>query len=228
MRDINNKARFYQASTSELYGGVTQGLLNETTPFHPRSPYACAKAYGFYITQNYREAYGMFACNGILFNHESPRRGENFVTRKITLSMTRIKKGLQDKLTLGNLDAKRDWGYAGDYVKAMWLMLQAPQADDYVIATGENHSVREFVEKTAAILDIPLRWSGTGVNEKGIDRKTGKTIVDINPVYYRPSEVDHLLGDSSKAKKALGWQPEMSFDALVRTMVESDMALTNH
>jgi len=163
MRDINNKARFYQASTSELFGGVQKSLLNETTPFHPRSPYACAKAYGFYITQNYREAYDMFACNGILFNHESPRRGENFVTRKITLSMTRIKKGLHDKLTLGNLDAKRDWGFAGDYVKAMWLMLQATKADDYVIATGENHSVREFVEKTAQILEIELKWTGSGV-----------------------------------------------------------------
>jgi GDPmannose 4,6-dehydratase len=208
IRRLDLKTRFYQASSSELYGKVREVPQKETTPFHPRSPYAAAKAYAYYITQNYREAYGMFAVNGILFNHESPRRGETFVTRKITRAATRIKLGLQQKLYLGNLDAKRDWGYAGDYVEAMWLMLQADQPDDYVVATGETHSVREFLEKTFALLELDY-----------------KEHVEHDPRYERPAEVDLLLGDPSKAKKALGWQPRVSFDELTRMMVESDMVL---
>jgi GDPmannose 4,6-dehydratase len=208
MRRVELKARFYQASSSELYGKVHEVPQSERTPFHPRSPYAAAKAYAFYMTQNYREAYGMFAVNGILFNHESPRRGETFVTRKITRAATRIKLGLQDKLFLGNLEAKRDWGFAGDYVEAMWLMMQADVADDFVVATGETHSVREFVEKTFGLLDLDYR-----------------RYVEHDPRYERPAEVDLLLGDPTKAKKALGWEPKVGFDELVEMMVDADLEL---
>jgi GDPmannose 4,6-dehydratase len=217
--------RFYQASSSELYGKVVETPQRETTPFYPRSPYACAKAYAFYITLNYRESYNMFACNGILFNHESPRRGETFVTRKITRAAARIKLGLQDCLYLGNIDAKRDWGFAGDYVEGMWRMLQADRPDDYVIATGETHSVREFAELVFGRLDIPLVWKGTGVDEKGIDSRSGKTVIEIDPRYFRPAEVDLLLGDASKAKKELGWEPSTSFSALVDMMTDWDLNL---
>jgi GDPmannose 4,6-dehydratase len=208
MRRVGVKARFYQASSSELYGKVHEVPQSERTPFHPRSPYAAAKAYAYYITQNYREAYGMFAVNGILFNHESPRRGETFVTRKITRAATRIKLGLQEKLFLGNLEAKRDWGFAGDYAEAMWLMLQAEQPDDFVIATGETHSVREFLEKVFQLLDLDYR-----------------KYVEHDPRYDRPAEVDLLLGDASKAKEVLGWEPKVGFDQLVKMMVESDLDL---
>ncbi len=208
MRRIGLKTRYYQASSSELYGKVHEVPQTEKTPFHPRSPYAAAKAYAFYVTQNYREAYGMYAVNGILFNHESPRRGETFVTRKITRAATRIKLGLQKKLFLGNLEAKRDWGFAGDYVEAMWLMLQAERPDDFVIATGKTHSVREFLEKTFGILDLDYR-----------------EYVEHDPRYERPAEVDLLLGDATKARKMLGWQPKVSFDELVKMMVEADMRL---
>jgi GDPmannose 4,6-dehydratase len=217
--------RFYQASSSELYGKVVETPQRETTPFYPRSPYACAKAYAFYITLNYRESYNMFACNGILFNHESPRRGETFVTRKITRAAARIKLGLQDCLYLGNIDAKRDWGFAGDYVEGMWRMLQAERPDDYVIATGETHSVREFAELVFGRLDIPLVWKGAGVDEKGIDSRSGKTVIEIDPRYFRPAEVDLLLGDASKAKKELGWEPTTSFSALVDMMTDWDLNL---
>jgi GDPmannose 4,6-dehydratase len=217
--------RFYQASSSELYGKVVETPQRETTPFYPRSPYACAKAYAFYITLNYRESYNMFACNGILFNHESPRRGETFVTRKITRAAARIKLGLQDCLYLGNIDAKRDWGFAGDYVEGMWRMLQADRPDDYVIATGETHSVREFAELVFGRLDIPLVWKGAGVDEKGIDSRSGKTVIEIDPRYFRPAEVDLLLGDASKAKKELGWEPSTSFSALVDMMTDWDLNL---
>jgi GDPmannose 4,6-dehydratase len=208
VRDAGISTRFYQASSSELYGKVVETPQRETTPFHPRSPYAAAKAYAFYITQNYREAYGMFAVNGILFNHESPRRGETFVTRKITRALGRIKLGLQDKLYLGNLDAKRDWGFAGDYVEAMWLMLQVDRPDDYVVATGETHSVREFLELAAAHIGVALD-----------DR------VVVDPQYFRPAEVDLLLGDASKAHKELGWKPKVGFRELVQMMAEADVAL---
>jgi GDPmannose 4,6-dehydratase len=210
MRRIGLKARFYQASSSELYGKVHEVPQTERTPFHPRSPYAAAKAYAFYITQNYREAYDMFAVNGILFNHESPRRGETFVTRKISRAATRIKLGLQNKLYLGNLDAKRDWGFAGDYVEAMWFMMQAQQADDFVVATGETHSVREFVEKAFGLLDLDYR-----------------RYVEHDPRYERPAEVDLLLGDATKARNALRWSPKVGFDELVRMMVEADLELAN-
>ncbi len=208
MRRVGLKTRFYQASSSELYGKVHEVPQTENTPFHPRSPYAAAKAYAFYITQNYREAYGMYAVNGILFNHESPRRGETFVTRKITRAATRIKLGLQQKLFLGNVEAKRDWGFAGDYVEAMWLMLQAERPDDFVIATGETHSVREFLEKAFGMLDLDYR-----------------EYIEHDPRYDRPSEVDLLLGDAAKARKVLGWQPKVSFDGLVKMMVEADLRL---
>jgi len=208
MRRVELKAKFYQASSSELYGKVHEVPQKETTPFHPRSPYAAAKAYAFYITQNYREAYGMFAVNGILFNHESPRRGETFVTRKITRAATRIKLGLQKKLFLGNLEAKRDWGFAGDYVEAMWRMLQADVPDDFVIATGETYSVRQFLERTFGLLDLDYQEH-----------------VEHDPRYDRPAEVDLLLGDPSKAKRVLGWQPRVSFDQLVQMMVDADMKL---
>ena len=208
IREVGIKPKFYQASSSEMYGKVVETPQSETTPFHPRSPYACAKVFAYYATVNYREAYNMFACNGILFNHESERRGETFVTRKITRAATRIKLGLQQKLFLGNLDAKRDWGYAKDYVEAMWLMMQAESSDDYVIASGETHSVREFCEETFGYLD--LDW---------------KEYVEIDPWYYRPSEVDLLLGDSTKARKELGWEPKVGFRELARLMVDHDMIL---
>jgi len=220
---LEKTCKIYQASTSELYGKVQQVPQSETTPFYPRSPYGVAKIYAYWITKNYREAYGMFAVNGILFNHESERRGETFVTRKISLAATRIAKGVQSKLYLGNLDAKRDWGYAKDYVKCMWLMLQHDKPEDFVIATGEQHTVREFVEKAFEVLDIRITWEGTGANEKGIDSKTGKVIIEIDPKYYRPTEVETLLGDPTKARTVLGWDPkETSFDQLVKLMVESD------
>jgi len=225
IRETGLSTRFYQASSSELYGKVVETPQKETTPFYPRSPYACAKAYAFYITMNYRESYDMFACNGILFNHESPRRGETFVTRKITRAAARIKLGLQDCLYLGNLEAKRDWGFAGDYVEAMWLMLQADKPDDYVVATGETYSVRSFAELVCARLGMPLEWRGEGVNEEGIDRKTGKTVIRIDPRYFRPAEVDLLLGDPSKAKRDLGWTPKTSFSQLVEMMTDQDLAL---
>jgi len=223
IRETELKTRFYQASSSELYGKVVETPQTETTPFYPRSPYACAKAYAFYITQNYRESYGMYACNGILFNHESPRRGETFVTRKITRAAARIKLGLQDCLYLGNLDAKRDWGFAGDYVQAMWLMLQQEKADDYVIATGETYKVRTFAEMVFARLGISLQWQGSGIDETGIDAATGKTVIRIDSKYFRPAEVDLLLGDPSKAKRELGWVLNTSFEQLVNMMTDADL-----
>jgi GDPmannose 4,6-dehydratase len=222
---LQNRTRFYQASTSELYGLVREVPQKETTPFYPRSPYAAAKLYAYWITVNYREAYGLFACNGILFNHESPIRGETFVTRKITRGLARIKLGMQNRLYLGNLDAKRDWGHARDYVEMQWLMLQQDEPDDYVIATGEQHSVREFVELAACELGIQIRWQGTGIDEKGIDENTGRIIVEVDPRYFRPTEVHTLLGDPSKAKSKLGWQPKTSFSDLVKEMVREDFIL---
>ena len=218
-------ARFYQASTSELYGEVVETPQTETTPFHPRSPYAVAKLYGYWIVRNYRESYGMHASNGILFNHESERRGENFVTRKITLGLAAVKHGTRDRLSLGNLDAKRDWGHARDYVEAMWLMMQQEEPDDYVIATGETHSVREFVVAAAAAAGIEIEWSGEGTDEVGRDRATGKVVVDVDPRFYRPAEVDLLLGDPSKAKTKLDWEPKISFEALAEIMMNADLAL---
>jgi len=220
---LEKRARFYQASTSELYGKVRETPQKETTPFYPRSPYAAAKLYAYWITVNYREAYNMFACNGILFNHESPVRGETFVTRKITRAVARIRLGLQDNLYIGNLDASRDWGFAGDYIKAMWLMMQKETPDDYVIATGESHSVREFVEKAFQEVEITIEWKGSGVEETGLNSRTGKTLVRVDPRYFRPAEVDFLLGDASKAKKELGWEPTISFDELVKVMVREDL-----
>lgn len=225
IRETGLNAKFYQASSSELYGKVREVPQKETTPFYPRSPYACAKAYAFYITVNYRESYNMFTCNGILFNHESPRRGENFVTRKITRGATRNKLGLQSHLYLGNLDAKRDWGFAGDYVEAMWLMLQQSEPDDYVVASGETHSVREFAEKVFAKLDMPLVWQGQGIYEKGIDSNTGETLIQIDHKYFRPAEVDMLLGDATKAKTKLHWKPNVDFGELVQIMVDADLKL---
>ena len=224
VRNLGLKARIYQASTSELFGKVVEVPQKETTPFYPRSPYGVAKQYGYWITKNYREAYGLFAVNGILFNHESERRGENFVTRKITLGACRIKMGMQDKLYLGNLDARRDWGYAKDYVECMWLMLQHPVPEDFVIATGEYHTVREFCTLAFAEAGITLRWEGSGVEEKGIDTATGKVLVQVDPKFFRPTEVEQLLGDPSKAKALLGWNPrKTTFEELVRLMVRSDM-----
>ncbi|MFD2671972.1 GDP-mannose 4,6-dehydratase [Marinicrinis sediminis] len=220
---MTEKVKFYQASTSELYGKVQETPQSETTPFYPRSPYAAAKLYGYWITVNYREAYNMYACNGILFNHESPLRGETFVTRKITRAAARIKLGLQDKLYLGNLDAKRDWGFAGDYVQAMWLMLQQETPEDFVIATGETHSVREFVDRAFHELNIDIQWQGSGVDEKGIDKKTGRVIVEVDPRYFRPTEVELLLGNPAKAKEKLGWEPAMTFSQLVKMMVQADL-----
>ena len=219
---LGQKTRFYQASTSELYGLVRETPQKETTPFHPRSPYGVAKLYAYWITVNYRESYGMFACNGILFNHESPVRGETFVTRKITRALARIKLGLQDCLYLGNLDSRRDWGHARDYVEAMWLMLQQPQPEDFVIATGEQHSVREFVEVAARQLGIRIRWSGKGVDEKAVN-ETGKAIVAVDPRYFRPAEVETLLGDPSMAKAKLGWSAKVSFEQLAEEMVTEDL-----
>lgn len=221
---LERKTRVYQASTSELFGLVQETPQRETTPFYPRSPYGVAKLYGYWITKNYRESYGMFAVNGILFNHESERRGENFVTRKITLAAARIAAGQQDKLYLGNLDALRDWGYARDYVECMWLMLQHDQPEDFVIATGEQHSVREFTERAFAHVGIELRWQGKGVGEQGIDQATGRVLVEVDPKYFRPAEVETLLGDPTKAKTLLGWNPQKtSFEELVRLMVEHDV-----
>jgi len=220
---LEKTCKIYQASTSELYGKVQQVPQTENTPFYPRSPYGVAKIYAYWITKNYREAYGIFAVNGILFNHESERRGETFVTRKISLAAARIAKGVQSKLYLGNLDAKRDWGYAKDYVKCMWLMLQHNRPEDFVIATGEQHTVREFVEKAFKVVSIEIIWKGEGIEEKGLDKNTGKIIVEIDTKYYRPTEVEALLGDPTKAKTILGWDPkETSFDQLVKLMVESD------
>mgnify|MGYP003591559973 CR=1 FL=1 len=221
---LTAKTRFYQASTSELFGKAQEIPQGEKTPFYPRSPYAAAKLYAYWITVNYREGYGIFACNGILFNHESPLRGETFVTRKITRGVARISLGLQDALYLGNLDAKRDWGYAGDYVKAMWLMLQQSKPDDYVIATGEAHTVREFVETAFQQVGIMIHWQGTGVDEQGIDRNTGEVLVKVDHRYFRPTEVDMLLGNSSKAKRQLNWEPTVKFSELVRKMVAEDLA----
>jgi len=220
---MEKKCKFYQASTSELFGKVQEIPQKVTTPFYPRSPYAAAKLFGYWITVNYRESYGMFACNGILFNHESPLRGETFVTRKITRGLARIKAGLDDALYLGNLDAKRDWGHAKDYVEMQWLMLQQDEPKDYVIATGEQHSVREFVNLSCEELGIKIRWEGTGVDEKGIDEETGKAIVKVDPRYFRPAEVDTLLGDPTEAQALLGWTPKISFEQLVRDMVQSDL-----
>lgn len=243
IKETGMPARFYQASTSELYGLVQEIPQGETTPFYPRSPYAAAKLYAYWITVNYREAYGLFACNGILFNHESPRRGETFVTRKITRAATRIAAGLQDKLYLGNLDARRDWGYAPEYVEAMWLMLQHREAEDFVIATGETHSVREFIEESFRLLGIELEWAGEGKEEKGVIKtifdarysmldssntgrlREGDVVVEIDPRYYRPTEVELLIGNPAKAKEKLGWSPKTAFKDLVKIMVEADWKL---
>lgn len=220
---MEKTTRFYQASTSELYGLVQEIPQKETTPFHPRSPYAVAKMYAYWITVNYREAYGMYACNGILFNHESPIRGETFVTRKVTRALARIKTGLQETLHVGNLDARRDWGHARDYVRMMWMMLQQPEPEDYVVATGHQHSVRDLIEVAAGKLDIRIAWEGKGAGEKGLDAVTGKPIVAIDPRYFRPAEVDTLLGDPSKARRKLGWEPRISFEELVTEMVMADL-----
>lgn len=222
---LEAKTRFYQASTSEMYGHVQEIPQKETTPFYPRSPYGVAKVYAFWITKNYREAYNMFACNGILFNHESPIRGETFVTRKITRAAAKIHLGLQEKLFLGNLDAERDWGHAKDYVEGMWMMLQQKEADDYVLATGKKISVRKFVELAFAEVGIVLKWEGTGVDEKGINLKSGKIIVEVDPAYFRPTEVELLIGDASKAKKNMGWEPKHSLEQLVKEMMASDVKL---
>lgn len=222
---LEKKTRFYQASTSELFGKVQEIPQTEKTPFYPRSPYGVAKLYSYWITVNYREAYSMYCCNGILFNHESPIRGETFVTRKITRALARIKLGLQDALFLGNLNALRDWGHAKDYVRMQWLMLQQEQPEDFVIATGKQHSVREFVEIAAAELGMNIVWQGTGVEEVGIERKSGKTIVRVDPRYFRPTEVETLLGDPTKAKEKLGWEPKISFEEMVREMIVEDLKL---
>lgn len=225
IRTIKPEARFYQASTSEMFGKVQEMPQTEKTPFYPRSPYGVAKVYGHWITKNYRESYDMYACSGILFNHESERRGLEFVTRKITDAVARIKLGVQDCLELGSMDAKRDWGHSKDYVKAMWLMLQQEQADDYVIATNETRTVREFVETAFSHVDINVEWKGNGVDEIGIDSVTGKTIVRVNPKFFRPAEVEVLLGNPEKAEKALGWEREISFSELVKRMIDNDMKL---
>lgn len=224
VRQVKPSAKFYQASTSELFGGIpSTAPQSETTPFYPKSPYGAAKLYAYWITVNYREAYGIFACNGILFNHESPRRGEEFVTRKITVAVAKIMAGKQEKLSLGNLNAKRDWGYAGDYVEGMWRILQRDKADDYVLATGETHTVREFVEAAFREVGIEIVWRGSGVDEKGYDAKTGKVLVDVDPKFFRPAEVDLLLGDPAKAERELGWQRKVSFAELVKIMVRADL-----
>lgn len=230
MLGLGGKTRIYQASTSELFGKVQEIPQRETTPFYPRSPYGCAKLYGFWITKNYRESYGMYAVNGILFNHESERRGETFVTRKITLAVARIAAGLQDKLYLGNLNARRDWGYARDYVECMWLMLQQDRPDDFVIATGDDHSVRDFTDLAFRRAGITLRWEGEGVDEKGIDIATGRVLVEVDHKYFRPCEVEQLLGDPTKARTVLGWNPrKTTFEQLVNIMVDHDMAMIkNH
>ena len=219
---MEEKTKIYQASTSEMFGKVQEVPQRETTPFYPRSPYGCAKVYGYWITKNYREAYGLYACTGILFNHESPRRGETFVTRKITMGLKAISEGRQNVLYLGNLDAKRDWGHAKDYVRAMWLMLQQDTPEDYVIATGEQYSVREFVEKAAPYFGFDIEWHGQGEDEIGMDKNTKKTIIAVNPKYYRPTEVETLLGDSTKAREEIGWEPEISFNDLVMEMCKNE------
>lgn len=223
LREVGlNKTKFYQASSSEMFGKALELPLRETTPFHPRSPYGAAKVYAYWITKNYRESYGMFATNGILFNHESPRRGLTFVTRKITRGLSRIKLGRDERLYLGNLDARRDWGYAEDFVYGMWLMLQHHEPDDFILATNEAHSVREFVEEAARHLDMEIVWKGRGLDEKGLDKKTGKVIIEVDPRYFRPAEVDVLLGDYSKARKKLGWKPTLRFKELAKLMTLSD------
>ena len=225
IRETHLKTKFYQASTSELFGKVQEVPQKETTPFYPRSPYGVAKLYGYWIIVNYREAYNLFACNGILFNHESPRRGETFVTRKITMAVANIKYGNQDLLTLGNMDAKRDWGFAKEYVEGMWRMLQADEPDDFVLATGETKTVREFVEKAFKMINVEIEWKGERgtVEEYGVDKATGKTLVNIDPKYFRPTEVELLVGDPSKAKEKLGWAPTTTFEELVRLMMEADL-----
>ncbi len=223
IRESEIKTQFYQASSSEMFGNVKESPQNEKTPFRPRSPYGCAKVFAYWTTVNYRESYGLFAVNGILFNHESPRRGETFVTRKITRGLARIKLELDKCLYLGNLEAKRDWGYAPDYVEAMWLMMQKDKPRDYVIATGETHSVRDFIEAAAAALGLDLKWKGSGLDEVGVDNKSGRTIVQIDPRYFRPAEIDVLIGDPSLAKSKLGWQPKVGFKELVKIMAEADL-----
>jgi len=227
IRDKGMKVKFYQAGSSEMFGKVAETPQKETTPFYPRSPYSCAKVYAHWIGVNYRESYNMFVCNGILFNHESPRRGGTFVTKKITNALAKIKLEKQDKLYLGNLDAKRDWGYAKDYVEAMWLMLQQDKPDDYVIATGETHSVRDFVEYAGKKLGFDIEWQGEGLDEKGIDKNTGKTIIEIDEKYFRPTEVDLLLGDTTKAKAKLGWEPKIKFEELVDMMLKAEFEEMN-
>ncbi|HKJ09328.1 MAG TPA: GDP-mannose 4,6-dehydratase [Gammaproteobacteria bacterium] len=222
---LKDKTRFYQASTSEMFGKVQEVPQTERTPFYPRSPYAAAKVYAYWICVNYREAYGMYACNGILFNHESPIRGETFVTRKITRAVARIKLGLQEQMYLGNLDAKRDWGHAEDFVRAQWLILQQPEADDFVIATGSQYSVRDFVAAACAEAGMGIEWKGRGLEEKGICTQTGRTLVEVDPRYFRPTEVETLLGDAAKARDTLGWEPEHSFEAMVAQMVREDLKL---
>lgn len=223
IRESGVKTKFYQASSSEMFGLVQHVPQTEETPFYPRSPYGVAKLYGYWITRNYRESYGLFACNGILFNHESPRRGETFVTRKITRGLSRIKLGIDDDLYLGNLEAKRDWGYAKDYVEGMWMMLQQDEPDDYVLATNETHTVREFIEVCAKQLGFDLQWRGEGLEEEGIDSKTGNVIIRIDPAYFRPAEVDLLIGDYTKAKTKMGWEPKVTFAGLAKLMVEADL-----
>ena len=222
---LEEKTRFYQASTSELYGMVQEVPQKETTPFYPRSPYGVAKLYAFWICKNYREAYGIYACNGILFNHESPLRGETFVTRKITRAAAKISLGLQNRIYLGNLDAQRDWGHARDYVEGMWRMLQQDVAEDYVLATGETHSIRSFVEKAFNVVNIPIIWEGTGVDEKGLNAETKEVLIEVAPRYFRPTEVEILVGDPSKARTELGWKHKVSLDELVKEMMESDLEL---
>jgi GDPmannose 4,6-dehydratase len=224
---LANKTKIYQASTSELFGKAQEIPQKETTPFYPRSPYGVAKLYAYWILKNYRESYGMFACNGILFNHEGERRGFNFVTRKITIGLSKIKLGIQDTLKLGNLNAKRDWGYAKEYVEAMWLMLQQDRPEDFVIATGETHTIREFVEVCCKELDIEIEWRGKGIDEKGVDKATGRTIIEVDPKYFRPAEVDLLLGDPSKVKEKLGWEAKTKFNDLAKLMVKADYELLN-
>lgn len=225
IKEAGIKTKFYQASSSELFGKAQETPQNEKTPFYPRSPYGCAKIYAYWIVINYRESYGIYACNGILFNHESPRRGETFVTRKITRGLARIMAGKDSCLYLGNLDAKRDWGYAKDYVEGMWRMLQQKTPEDYVLATGETHSVRDFIEECARLLKIELQWKGKGIKEIGIDKKTKKVIIRIDPKYFRPAEVDILLGDPTKARKKLGWKPKTKFKELVKIMLDHDLAI---
>lgn len=223
IRETGSKAKFYQASSSEMFGLVQAVPQTEDTPFYPRSPYGVAKVYAYWITKNYRESYDLFACNGILFNHESPRRGETFVTRKITRGLARIKLGIDKTLYMGNLDAKRDWGYAKDYIEGMWMMLQQEKPDDYVLATNETHTVREFIELAAKRLGFDLKWQGKGIDEEGIDKNTGEVIIKIDPRYFRPAEVDLLIGDYAKAKKKMGWKPAVKFKELVEIMVDADL-----